>query len=181
MKKILLVLLITSLYISISAQNLDKLTLSNDRVIMCTVKQISKDVIYYKIEDERGQIDNYSIPFDDVLVLETDNKFISEKFMEIKVDKSIPARIEMQKSTLFFVGGAILGISGITLWSWAESSKNPPRNHGQISTAGIALTTAGVGLAVLGILKLKKAGDKLTDKTYYFGPTNEGLGFVYTF
>ena len=79
MKKLVLILLLVPLYLSVSAQNLDKLTLTNDQVIKCTVTQVTEDVISYKIEDENGQIESYSVPFTDVDVLESDNKFIYEK------------------------------------------------------------------------------------------------------
>ena len=183
MKKLVLILLLVPLYLSVSAQNLDKLTLTNDQVIKCTVTQVTEDVISYKIEDENGQIESYSVPFTDVEVLESYNKFIYEKYMDIKADKSVPAGVEFSKATIFVIGGAVVGVTGLGL---IALSKIPgalqTQKRGQLSATGITMTVVGGGLVGLGLYQLKQAGEKLFEKkAYYIGPTDEGVGFVYTF
>jgi hypothetical protein len=184
MKRLLWMFSFLVIGMNVFAQNLDKLTLENDEVIKCTVTMVTEDLIHYKIEDEAGVIEKYSIDFDKVLVLESDNEFIKKKYMDIKADKSVPVRTEIAKGGIFIIGGAAVGVAGLGLWSYAEFNRNALTNNkrGQLSATGITMTAVGAGLVVLGLYQMKEAGEKLFDKkAYYFGPTNEGLGFVYSF
>jgi len=157
---LLIILLIPLLSFS---QNPDKINLKNKTTITCTITEVNKDLVLYRIDKGNENYENAKVVFNDILSIETDNKLLLKEFNDIKAEYDVPASEDVKKAMLLIGGGAGLAVLGV-FTAVVISNIEPIRTHkrGQVSSTGIAMATAGVGLGVIGYFQLKKAKEKIT-------------------
>jgi len=162
MKAKLVLFLLIIPFLSFS-QNMDKIKTKDHKNIICTITEVNKKFISYRIEKDNGEMENSKVAFNDVESIETDNKLIQNKYNEIRAELDVPASEDVKKAMLLMGGGGGLFVVGV-FTAVVISNIEPIRTHkrGQVSSTGIAMATAGVGLGVIGFLQLKKAKEKIT-------------------
>lgn len=141
-------------------QNMDKIFPKGKKPIDCTITNIDKKEISYRIEANDGSLTNYKIPFKDVENIETSNKLIMSKFNEVKTEMDVPPDEDVKKAFLLIGGGAALLVGGVGVMALSNAPGIREHKRGQFLATGQVMAVSGLALGGLGFYQLKKAKDK---------------------